>query len=253
MLDSQDELEMQKDCNEHLASDLDNPSKTCSDTQTSDNFDNQNSQKVKLNREKWTLAHVTKMEALVMFLVILLISTICIMRIYDGMQTANLEHKEQIGNLLNHIQLLEAKLDVYSQNKEPLDITVNIDGIKQDGDTSVGDNNDQNTTGPNFDTSPFLGVGFNEGNTGLDNPLGLKVNFVYQYSPADLSGMKAGDIIMSIDGEKINVLDDLDAIIAKHKANDKILIEFATATEDGINVVKSEATLTYRGNFELEN
>ena len=205
-------------------------------------------------KDNWMTQCVTKIEALSMFIVTLLVVGLSLINIYSRINTNSIDTQNKVDNLLNHIALLEAKLDLYANNKEDMNITVNIDGVKQEGNISTDiDGDPTKPTDPNFNKSPFLGVGFYEGNTGVDNPIGLPVNIVYQYSPAELAGMKVGDIIMSIDDEKVATLDDLTNILSKHQAKDKIIIEFATTTDSGINVVKSEATLDYRGNFDIED
>ena len=97
-----------------------------------------------------------------------------------------------------------------------------------------------------------MGVAFPEDINSAQTQLGLKVNFVYQYSPAEFAGIKAGDIISSIDGQKVMTFEDLDAIISQRQAGDVLIIDLITVGESGIEYKTIEAVLTYRGNFDLD-
>ena len=60
----------------------------------------------KVSTPSWTIASVTKMEAFVMFLVLLLILSIGMVYMYSSIDDANTKDSEQITNLLNHIAML---------------------------------------------------------------------------------------------------------------------------------------------------
>ena len=70
---------------------------------------------------------------------------------------------------------------------------------------------------------PFLGVGggtaIPENNNGV---YGVYVREVYEGSPAAEAGIKHTDIIVELGGEKITKLDELSAVIEKHKVGDTI-------------------------------
>jgi membrane-associated protease RseP (regulator of RpoE activity) len=170
------------------------------------------------------------------------------------------EMKLQITKLNTEIIQLEEDLSAHTNNSddEQINISISLDGkdYVYNPDTDKWEEKDPPNDLPNdpdFDTRPFLGVAFNEGNDGSDNPIGLKVDHVYQYSPAEFAGMKAGDIIMSINGTKINVWSDLEAVMATVKAEETIQVEIATIVNGAIEFKTVNATLTYRGNFDFSN
>lgn len=204
------------------------------------------------NFKKWIEEPMTKIEALIMFAILAFILLFCNM--YSQYLTANhrIDEMERLNILESKIDNLKDNMEIYYQtiNNRPINITLNTNGEQQNitADPGTGDQLNED-----FDTRPFLGVAFVEGNDGSGNPIGIKIDYVYEYSPAYFAGIKAGDIIMSIDGEKIDNYNDLANAIDKRKANETISIELATAGDNGVNVVTIGATLTYRGNFELEN
>lgn len=56
-------------------------------------------------------------------------------------------------------------------------------------------------------------------------PQGVYVVDVVPFSGADRAGIKSGDIITKIDGQKITTIDELVAVIAKHKVGDVVQVE----------------------------
>jgi len=217
-------------------------------------------------------APLTKLEGVLMFTIVLLLVVLFGFGISQSVsKTANdldehdhtLENRlfvleTQIDELSAQIASLETKIEAYTENKMPLNIVVNVDGVPQEisgtseiENPSNPDISEQPTVEPEFDTSPFLGVGFVEGNDGSDNPIGIRIDHVYENSPAAFAGLKAGDILMSINGTKINTYEDLGKTIEQCSAQDIVTLEVAQSTDAGINIVTVEATLTYRGNFDL--
>jgi len=51
---------------------------------------------------------------------------------------------------------------------------------------------------------------------------GFFVNELYQFGPAEKSGMKLGDIIIEMDGTMIKSIEDIDSVKAKHKVGDMV-------------------------------
>lgn len=193
---------------------------------------------------------LTKMEGLLMFIILLLlISVIAISQKFTDINT--------YVDLHNEIDALEDKIDIYQDAMKdmPININLKIDGLDKEYiyDSNSGEiveddiTSDQNE---NFDTRPFLGVAFDE-ETLASTPLGLKIAYVYDYSPAKFAGIKSGDIITNINGVAINTFDELDCIISQYNANDDIQIELATISDSKIEFVSKTVTLTYRGNFDL--
>lgn len=56
-------------------------------------------------------------------------------------------------------------------------------------------------------------------------PIGVLVREVYQGSGAHIAGIKAGDIIIEFDGQKITSMEQLTKIIESHKVGDKIQVK----------------------------
>lgn len=55
-------------------------------------------------------------------------------------------------------------------------------------------------------------------------PVGVYIYSVEEYSPAELSGMKQGDVITSFDGTTVKTIAQLNSLKLKHKAGDKVKI-----------------------------
>ena len=72
--------------------------------------------------------------------------------------------------------------------------------------------------------SGYLGVTMGQGNGGV------VIENVNNDTPAAKSGMKAGDLIKSIDGKPISDIDAMAEILGKHRRGDKVTIKF---TRDG--------------------
>ena len=208
---------------------------------------------------------LTKLEGLLMFIFVIAIIAVSSMQ----MQSAFVERSDMMLNQIDRLEIavadledqisdLEDKFEMYQSEeyKKPINITVNLDG--EDKTVTVDPNAGEVVEQPTepvavFDESPFLGVGFfvdEEGNV-PPNPIGLKVDIVYEFTPAFVAGIRPGDIIMAVDGIKMNSFDDLDAIISGHAAKEPVTIELATVSEGGIKIVTIGATLDYRGNYDL--
>ena len=212
---------------------------------------------------------LTKAEGMIMFVVVLAITLICSFGINYTNNKNSDELIEYVEDLEFRMSVLENKIDtletsliditedlneaIDNLNKKPINITINgngqatIDPTPDEGGTEEYDP----TLDPNFDSRPFLGVAFAEDLASAQTQLGLKVNFVYQYSPAEFAGIKAGDIIASINGMKISTFEELDAIISQCSAKDVLIIDLITTGESGIEYKTTQAVLTYRGNFDL--
>lgn len=198
---------------------------------------------------------VNKNEGLIMFVVTALIICACffslqtsITGMIDEFDAMTNYYESQINTLKIQISNLEDKLDEYHIEEMNKDINVNIctNGLKNEAEQT-----EPTEVVKEFDARPFLGVGFFEGNDGSANPIGIQVDYVYPFSPAEFAGMKAGDIIMAVNDVAIDTFTDLDAVMNQCKANDTIKIAFATVSENGIAIVNVNTTLTYRGNFNL--
>lgn len=76
---------------------------------------------------------------------------------------------------------------------------------------------------------PYLGIqGINLSKDDAEEyklPQGVYVNSVVAYSGAERAGIKKGDIITKMDGEKVTTIEKLIEIIGKHKVGDVVQIE----------------------------
>jgi len=80
-----------------------------------------------------------------------------------------------------------------------------------------------------FDT-PWLGVMLADvsdkklEDLGLEN--GVRISKVFDGSPADKAGLKADDIVITFDGEKVNNPKDLSSSVKMKKVNDEVDLEY---------------------------
>ena len=226
---------------------------TCEGRGFDQNFQDQPKEK-KNKRKRCSDSLINKWEGFAIFFVLLAAQCAFSIIINKTIVNNNAELESQLSGfrtqiiaLEQQVESLREELEIHhaAETEKPIDITIKLDGVTQNVTSGEA------VSDPDFDTSPFLGVSFYEGNDGSANPIGLQVDYVYESSPAYFAGMKAGDIIVSVCGVKINNLDDLTTALAQHKANDTIEMEIATITENGISVIAIAPTLTYRGNFDL--
>ena len=205
---------------------------------------------------------VTKTEALLMAIVLFLSILVGVSTIqYNGMSNKDeiiaeiADLKLQIHDLKSEITILENKLDdAEFDSQKPIDITIDFTQLEDaiNGENITEEPVEQPTEETVFDESAFLGIGFIDVDVAANNPLGLKIDHVYDASPAASVGMKAGDIIISINGNAIKTYEDLDAVMATMQANETIEIYLASSSDTGIDFITVNPTLTYKGNFDLD-
>ncbi len=63
-------------------------------------------------------------------------------------------------------------------------------------------------------------------------PEGVYVRKVEDFSPAQKSGLKAGDVILEVEGKKVTKVDEINEIKAQHKIGDKIKIKINSNKEE---------------------
>lgn len=84
-----------------------------------------------------------------------------------------------------------------------------------------------------------IGVTISEINEDLSEkyslPIGIYIHEVEQFSPAEIAGLKAGDVIIEFDGEKISTSDELNELKQKHEIDDEI--EMKVFREDGYKML----------------
>jgi serine protease Do len=82
---------------------------------------------------------------------------------------------------------------------------------------------------------------------GLDQVAGAMVQGVLPGSPAKNAGIEMGDVILEVDGKKVNASNELQSIVAKKKAGDEVSL---TLWRDGKKINK-KVTLKAKENDEL--
>jgi serine protease Do len=55
-------------------------------------------------------------------------------------------------------------------------------------------------------------------------PIGLYVQDVSAFSPAEKAGIKAGDVITKFDGQKVTTFSEVNTLKSKHKSGDKVTL-----------------------------
>lgn len=208
---------------------------------------------------------VTKSEGMIMLCASLAVLLICNMGVNIKLNNLNQQLIDNHEDIEYKLDIAETKIETLEQtlidltddleqaidtlNKKPINITISngeatlTPDVEQDGEV----------TEPIFDTRPFLGVGFNDIETVVPNAPGLKVDVVYEFSPAEFAGLKVGDYIVAINGVNIRKYEDLSTVMDNCKAEDVIQLDYLTVTENGIEQKTANVTLTFRGNFDLEN
>ena len=168
-------------------------------------------------------APLTKLEALVMFLAMVAVVFTCCFYAMFNINT-------KLDHLLDYSKLINQRV-TYLETK--------VDELQVQAEQSV------------FDKSAFLGITYIETE---ENGLffGVKVESVLDSSPAEQAGIKAGDYIVAIDGEKIDSFAKLGNIITAHNAGDTLHITIATVENGQIINKNVDAELTYRGNYDLQ-
>lgn len=201
---------------------------------------------------------VNKKEGLLMLVISLLVIIMSLYTLHNTIETNTAELKSQIQSMNNKISMLEAQVadledDIEFYQTEianrPIEITLSANGEVVD---NVENFDEVVEEVEEFDTRAFLGVAFLETNDVENADAGLKVDLVYQYSPAYFAEMKDGDILLSVNGVQTNTFADLDAVISSLTANDIVDLVFITTGESGIEYKTASVQLTYRGNFDLD-
>lgn len=216
----------------------------------------------KKNWFKFKKSENYQVEILGTLLVIVALIVVCVITLSQIVNHSHIEEMEKMKSVSQQIKNLEAKIDSLEESlrlteKDKLDINVNVNGDETSltYDVSTGKVEPQEEDGQildeNFDTRPFLGVAFDTADD--SNPLGLEVSYVYQYSPAEFAGVKVGDIITKANDVVVTKYEDLTTVIDDLRSGDKLTIQVITIENESITTKTLETTLTYRGNFNLEN
>ena len=96
----------------------------------------------------------------------------------------------------------------------PIDAAMEVvEMLKADGTVSRGFLGVRLDSGPSFDVAKSLG---------LDRPMGALVTEVLEDTPAEEAGLASGDVILSVDGEDVDLSSDLPFMIGRRKSGDVV-------------------------------
>ena len=219
---------------------------------------------------------ITKKEGLVMFVSTLTIIILCALLLQNAVLNvgSNLMDKTddillrvddvdlyidgleaKIEMLENELANMNKKLDEYQASvieKQFSVIINNSDASKKyTYDPLTGNVYIKGEQAVEFDNSPFFGVGFYGTEEEISGSMGLQVHVVYPGSPAELAGMKVGDILIEMDGVQMTAFADLESVITGHQVGEIVTVKYATVMDGMINIMTSDVALDARGNFDL--
>ena len=99
----------------------------------------------------------------------------------------------------------------------PIDAAMEVvEMLKEDGKVSRGFLGVRLDAGPSFEVAKSLG---------LDRPRGALVTEVLEDTPAEEVGLEPGDVILSVDGEAVDLSSDLPFMIGRRKSGDEVELE----------------------------
>jgi putative serine protease PepD len=133
---------------------------------------------------------------------------------------AAINHGNSGGPLLNmsgEVVGVNAQIDSDSGGNDGVGFAISSNAAKSVADTLISGGKVQHA---------YLGIRVSD----ASNNGGAEVVSVVSGSPADKGGLKAGDVVTSIDGNAISSGDDLTAAVAAHKPSDTVTI---TLTRNG--------------------
>lgn len=148
------------------------------------------------------------------------------------------------SNYTKTLEELEASLDSISNSINNITIS-----IPNNGDVAVGETTDP-PSAP-IDDSAFMGVVVMNDGTAV-TPLGLRIAGIYDHSPAANAGLRAGDIIMTIEGVSITDFETMSAIIDTKMPGDVIALRFARAQDGTVFFHDATLTLDSASNYDLD-
>jgi putative serine protease PepD len=133
---------------------------------------------------------------------------------------AAINHGNSGGPLLNmsgEVVGVNAQIDSDSGGNDGVGFAISSNAAKTVADTLISGGKVQHA---------YLGIRVSDASNGG----GAEVVSVVSGSPADKAGLKAGDVVTSIDGNTISTGDDLTAAVAAHKPSDSVTV---TITRNG--------------------
>ena len=83
---------------------------------------------------------------------------------------------------------------------------------------------------------PYIGINGRDLSESLAKsnnlPVGIYITYVEEFSAAEKAGLKIGDVIISIDGQEIKTMDELNKIKNSHSIGDTIKIKYSRNNEE---------------------
>lgn len=153
---------------------------------------------------------------------------------------ANAEATAEAEASGNQTSITKETVTVTSDGKRTIKKTVRVRNGKEEVITEITDENGTTTTrnGDNQNgqpedqtDGPWLGIRIKEVSPAMRDQLGLPadqgavIDLVAPESPAAISGIKKGDLLLSIADSSIGSPEDLTQALAKHKAGDTVTVE----------------------------
>jgi len=86
---------------------------------------------------------------------------------------------------------------------------------------------------------------------GVNNGEGVLINEVLEDSPAEKSGLKAGDVIIKVDDDKIKSIDDLREIISEKDDGDKIKVVVKRNKKEKDFKIELSEEFAFSSHFEI--
>ena len=98
---------------------------------------------------------------------------------------------------------------------------------------------------------PYIGIGgvdiSDEASDLYEIPVGILVRYIYENSPAAASDLKVMDVIIALDGEKVNSMEGLTQFLNEHQPGDKITL---TVVRDNDQKYEVQITLGDKNKVE---
>lgn len=142
------------------------------------------------------------------------------------------------------LEELEAGLDAIANSIDHITVNVPNQGAAPEG-------NQEDVPVAPVDDSAFMGVVVMNDGTSV-TPLGLRIAGIYENSPAANAGLRAGDIIMTIEGVSIDSFETMSGIIDTKAPGDVINIRFARAQDGAVFFNDAVLTLDSASNYDLD-
>ena len=154
----------------------------------------------------------------------------------QAMTQMNEQNAEALTDIEAGMNAIVNSIDNITINNQGVSISPNVD-IQQEAPVAP------------VDDSAFMGVLVMNDGTAV-TPLGLRIAGIYNNSPAANAGLRAGDIIMSIDNITIDSFDTMSGIIDTKSVGDTITLRFARTQDNTVYFETVELVLDSMANYD---